>query len=132
MNEIKQTFTINRSAHDVFVFTLDPANTPKWIDTIIQEEVNEYPAKQGTIYRNQTSDGTWNEYEVTAFEQDRMFIFSKKGGEYHVKYTFTPLGQNQCELEYSEWTDSGSMEGLFDHKTLTGVLNKLKMVIESN
>lgn len=131
MNKIKQTVTINRSAHVVFEFTLDPVNTPKWIDSIVQEEVSEQPTKEGTIYRNQTSDGTWNEYEVTAFEQDRMFTFSKKDGEYHVKYTFTPMGAGQCELEYCEWTDSGSMEGLFSEDALANVLSKLKVVIES-
>ena len=50
---------INKPASEVFAFTTDPKNTPLWIDSIEHEEINEWPAKLGTVYRNRGagSDG---------------------------------------------------------------------------
>jgi len=72
---------------------LNPANTPKWVDFIAQEQTNEWPPKLGTIYRNHSGDGEWSELEVTSFSQDREFTLSRKDGSYHVSYTFKPIGQ---------------------------------------
>jgi len=126
MKEVKLTVTINRPAHEVFDFTLNPENTPKWIDGIVKEQTNESPTKLGTIYKNQSSDGNWNEYEITAYEPGIMFVMSKKDGNYHVKYTLKPLGDNQCELEYYEWVDSGDLDEPFTQD----ILDKLKDIIE--
>lgn len=126
MKDVKLTVVINRAAHEVFDFGLNPENTPKWIDGIVKEQTNESPTKLGTTYKNQDSDGNWNEYEITAYEPGIMFVMSKKDSSYHVKYTFKPLGDSQCELEYYEWVDSGDLDEPFTQD----ILEKLKDVIE--
>lgn len=130
MQGLKQTIIIDRSASDIFDFTLNPENTPKWIDSIVKEHTNETPTKLGTIYRNQSSESKWKEYEITAYKPNVMFTLSRKGGSYHVKYTFKPLGNQQCELEYYEWSDDGNVDELFTKEGLQKVLQKLKDVIE--
>lgn len=126
MKEIKQTVVINQSAQFVFSFTLNPENTPKWIDRIVKEQTSETPAKLGTVYRNQDQEGNWNEYAITAYELGVMFVLSRTDGSYHVKYTFTPLYESRCEVEYCEWGDSGDLDESFVQQ----ILKKLKDVLE--
>ena len=125
MKDLKLIITINKPAKYLFDFTLNPANTPKWIDTIVVEETNEWPPKIGTIYRNKSSDGKWREFELTAFEPGKMFVLSKRDG-YHVRYTFAPIDEDSTELEYYEWVDDGV---LTDVLTMD-VLEKLKQIVE--
>ena len=131
MKEIKLTVTINRPAHEVFDFTINPDNTPKWVDGVVREQTNESPTKLGTIYKNQSLDGNWSEFEITAFEDGYMFEMTKKDDNHHVKYTFKQLDNDQCELEYYVWVDSGDVNERFAKDKLKDILQKLKAVIEA-
>ena len=117
---------INKRTAEVFAFVTDPANTPKWIDSIVKEEVNEFPPKLGTIYKNQNNAGGWSEYEMTAFEQDKMFVMSNRKNSYHVKYTLRSINKDSTELEYYEWTDSGELTEIFTQD----ILEKLRGILE--
>ena len=117
---------IDKPVSVVFEFTTNPANTPKWIDGIEIEETNETPPKLGTIYRNKSKGGSWNEYEMTAFVKDKMFELSRINGNYHVRYTFTPTIKGTCEFEYYERVDVGELDDTFSQD----VLEKLKTIIE--
>lgn len=128
MKDCKLIIRINKPASVVFDFTTNPDNTPLWVPTIVHEEVSETPVTIGTIYKNQNKQGVWQEYEVTAFEKDKLFIFSSKTSTYHVKYTFTPIGNNSCELEYYEWVD----EGFLDEPFTIDILEKLKEILEKS
>ena len=127
MQETLLTIQINRPVSDVFAFTTDPQNTPLWVDSIVHEETNEWPVKHGTIYKNRNKTGEWSEYEVTSFELNKLFVFSLKGGSYHVRYTFTPLSDNSCELEYYEWVDDGELSDPFT----MDIMAKLKQILEN-
>lgn len=127
MKDLRLVIKINKSASKVFSYTTDPKNTSSWIDTIVVEEVNEWPIKIGTIYRNQNKLGEWATYKVVSFEQDKEFILSQLTGDYHVRYRFTQLANDQSELEYYEWVDKGELSEPFAFENLL----ILKKILES-
>src|SRR3990167_801702 len=126
MKDIKLTIAINRPAHEAFNFAINPENTPKWVNGVVQEQTNETPTKLGTIYKNQGKDGSWREFEITDYEHGAMFAMTEKDSNIHVKYTFKPLNDKQCELEYYVWVDSGDLGGPFTQDNLQNILQKLK------
>jgi len=128
MKTSKLTIRVNRPAAAVFSFTLDPKNTPKWIDFIAEERTNEFPPKLGTIYENRGSEGGWRELKMTEFEKDEKFTLHSPASGYNVRYTFTPVSDTETELEYYEWMDDGELEEPFDKK----YLEKLKAVLEDS
>lgn len=127
MKEQKFSITIKKPIKDIFAFTIDPKNTPKWINTIISEQTNEWPPKLGTIYKNQNIAGDWRQLKITTFEQDKMFILSDNNGM-HIRYSFTSLDANRTELEYTLWIDKGELKILMT----INLLKKLKKIIEKN
>lgn len=128
MKDKRLSVVINKPVSLVFEFTTNPANTPKWIDGIAVEETNEMPPKLGTIYRNKSQGGNWNEYEMTEFEKDKTFTLTRLNGDYHVRYTFAPVDNSRCAFEYYEWVDEGELDDTFSQE----VLEKLKRIIEDN
>ncbi|HUC89888.1 MAG TPA: NUDIX domain-containing protein [Patescibacteria group bacterium] len=131
MKDIKLTVTINRPVRQVFDFTINPENTPKWIDGVVKEQASETPAKLGTVYKSQGRDGSWRELKISGFEPGTVFTMDEKDSGIHVKYTFKPLGDNQCGLEYCVWADNGDICEPFTQDNLQGILQKLKNVIEA-
>ena len=126
MKDKRLTIVINKPVSEVFSFTTNPEYTAKWIDGIVLEETNETPPKLGTIYRNKGESGNWNEYEMTAFVEYKMFELSRINGNYHVRYTFMPADEGQCQFEYYEWVDEGELDDTFSQE----VLEKLKNTME--
>lgn len=107
------------------MFSLNPQNSPKWIDSFAYEETNEWPPKLGTIYKNRNQDGKWSEYTITEFDQDKMFVLTSKDGNYHVRYIFNSPDGKSTEVDYHEWVDDGELAEPFQ------ALEKLKSVLES-
>lgn len=127
MHSKSYTITINKPLNEVFEATLNPKNTPLWIDGMEEEQANEQPAKLGTQYRNRGKTGDWSNYTITAFERDQTFTLSKDDGSYHVKYDFKPLDEQTTEFRYSEWEDSGVLENPLPEEAI----QKLKQLIEN-
>ncbi len=127
MKDLRLTIQINKPVHEVFSFTLNPANTPLWVSSIVKEEVNEQKTRLETVYRNVNQGGEWSEYEITEYKENELFTMSKKNGNYHVRYIFKPINENTTQLEYYEWVDEGDLEDPFT----MDILEKLKNLLES-
>lgn len=127
MKQVTLTIEVNKPVEELFAFAVNPANTPKWINSITVEETNEWPIKLGTIYRNRGDSGEWTEYVVTALKENELFELSQKNGDYKVNYVFTSLSPTSSQLEYSELVGKGEIEQPFTQE----VLDKLKYVMES-
>lgn len=128
MKENKISVLINKPVSEVFEFTINPKNTHKWIDGVIKEETNEWPVKIGSVYRNVDAAGKWTEYTLTRLGENAIFELASNEGAYHVRYTYTPVNEGSCELEYFEWMDFGELTSPFSQD----VLEKLKDVMESS
>ncbi|HEY4963182.1 MAG TPA: hypothetical protein VIH90_00610 [Candidatus Saccharimonadales bacterium] len=131
MMELRLSVRVETSASNAFEFTINPDNTPRWVSGIVIEHTNETPTRLGTIYKNQGLDGSCREFSITAFEPGAMFEMSEKNSDIHVKYTFKPLGDDQCELEYYVRVDSGDLSEPFTEDNIQNILIKLKEVIEA-
>lgn len=133
MKDLKLTTIINKPVDEVFTFTLNPSNTPKWVDSIVTEQSNEWPVKLGTVYRNQRKNGEWPEYAMTAFELNKMFVLSQKNDDFNVGYSFKPLsGGVATKLEYRVWKDDGDLQESLTIEVLNSILKKLKEIVEAS
>jgi hypothetical protein len=128
MKENRISVEIDRPIRDVFRFTTNPSNTPKWIDGIQKEETSEWPVKVSSIYRNVDAKGKWTVYVLTKLENNQMFEMLSEDKNYHVRYTYTPISETKSQLEYYEWVDKGDLKNPFTQE----VLNNLKRVMEAN
>ncbi|MEK7175717.1 MAG: SRPBCC family protein [Patescibacteria group bacterium] len=126
MKENKILINIFRPIEEVFDFTINPQNTPLWIDGIVREETNDFPIKVGTEYKNVNQKGDWTEYVVVKFEPNKIFELKQKDNNYHVQYTYEKVSENETGLTYFEWVEHGELENPFIKNTL----EKLKMVLE--
>ena len=97
MNSNKLTIRINKPVSKVFDFTINPQNTPRWIDFIVEETIDGNEIKLGTRYTNKDEEGKINLYEVTKFENDKVFELQSFPPCYTVKYTYIPISDTETE-----------------------------------
>ena len=126
MNKKTLTVVINKPIAEVFEASINPANTPLWIDTMAEEQTSDWPVKLGTKYKNRGHSGGWTDYEVTKFKLNELFELTQSSGEYRVEYIYTPKGETVTELQYTEWVEVGELENPLSMETL----NTLKSLIE--
>lgn len=129
MKENTLEIVIHKPIKEVFNFTTDPRNTPEWIDSIKEENTNEWPPKIGTFYKNRNSTGPWATYKITKYKEGKEFELVKEDGStYHVNYTYFTLPKGNTKLVYHEWVTQGTIDGPFTQD----VLQKLKLIMEKN
>ncbi len=126
MRENKVTIVINRPIEDVFEFTTNPKNTHLWIPSIQEEISDRFPPKIGTRYKNRGVNSDWDFYKVAEYDLNKIFTLSDLDENYHVKYTYRKLKNNQTEMEYFEWMKNGELKNPFTQD----ILEKLKSVME--
>ena len=126
MKENKVTVTINRPIEEVFEFTTNPKNTHLWIPSIQEEVADEFPPIIGTQYKNRSENSDWDMYKVIEYESSKIFTLSDLEGNYHVKYTYRKLNDDQSEMEYFEWMKNGELKNPFTQD----ILDNLKSVME--
>lgn len=129
MKDNKLTIVINKPAQVVYDYTLNPKNTPLWIDGIESEETNEWPVKIESIYKNTDGKGSWNRYKVTELVDGKTFtLTSIPDMNLSVKYTFTKITDSSTQFDYHEWVEQAPLEHVFTQDAL----EKLKYILESN
>jgi hypothetical protein len=126
MKTNKLTIRINKPISQVFDFTINPNNTPLWIDFIASESINKDEITLGVHYTNTDKEGNTNTYELSAFEKDSVFELRSVSSDYVVRYTYTSISENETELEYFEWVESGELTSPFP----MSAMEKLKEVME--
>ena len=126
MRENKVTITINRPVEEVFEFTTNPKNTHLWIPSIQEEVADEFPPKIGTQYKNRGENSDWDFYKVAGYKPFKIFTLSDLDGNYHVRYTYKKLNDNQTEMEYFEWMESGELKNPFTQN----ILDNLRSIME--
>lgn len=127
MKDLKLTVRIKRPVDEVFGFTTDPNNTPRWIDSVVGERADAFPPVIGTKYENWDASGKVNEYVVTKYEPPKTFQLDATHQDYKVRYTYKPISESETELEYYEWSESDQLHAPF----MQEILDKLKEVLEA-
>lgn len=132
MKKVTLEINIEKPAAAVFSFAINPENTPKWVDGIVAEETNESPTRLGTLYKNQDRDGNWSEFEITDFEDGKMFELTKRDDNHHVRTKIIPISDYSCRLEYCVWVELGEVSDRFTKDAVQEILNQLKKCIEQD
>ena len=128
MKENKLTIFIDKPVKEVFEYSLESNNVPKWINSIKEKIPEERPVKLGTKLRNIGVDSEeWNKYEMIDFQPPRTFTLKRLNGDYFVKYTCTEK-DNGTEFEYFEWAEYRELDGLME----ISALELLKELIEKD
>ncbi len=95
--------TIAKPQDEVFEYTLEPNNTPKWCSAIEHESVDTKQIGVGTKYTN-----NFGELEVTDYEKNVYFELSETDTEYQCSYSFRKVDENTTEIIYFEQMLDGS------------------------
>ena len=83
MKENQLVIFIDKPVKEVFEYSLESNNVPKWITSIKQEIPEERPVKLGTKLRNiGINSENWNEYEVIEFKPVKTFTLKRLNGDY--------------------------------------------------
>lgn len=127
MKENKISIIIDRPISEVFKFTINPENTPKWIASIKEKQVNERPIKMGTVYKNTNDSKDWDIYRVIEFEKNKLFTLKQEESSYQVSYIYESLDLNKTKLTYFEKDERGIKNPFFLH-----TLERLKSVMEES
>jgi putative hydrolase of HD superfamily len=117
----------------VFRFTLDPANTPKWIPSVLEEKTSEPDVKAGTLYFQKVKTGKKGTEQavlvVTGFIENEMVIFHLLNGRYSCSYRYEPISSGGTRRAYSEENGVG---GKIESPMGIGNLQMLKRLIEES
>ena len=128
MKENRLTIYIDKPIEDVFMYSLESDNVPKWINTIEKEIPLERPVKLGTKLKNKGfNSNEWNEYEVIEFLPPKTFTLKKINDDYFVRYTCTENGTG-TNFEYFEWAEKKNLEDIME----MDALEQLKKLIEED
>lgn len=123
MKDNKLTVVIYKPLAEVFAFCITPPKAKLWVPGIINETINEWPVKIGTIYTEYKGENTSFKIIVTDYKENDYIEWKTEDGNYHVRYTFALIDQNTTQLTYVE---TGDVSNPFTQE----VLEKLKSAVE--
>ena len=132
MKENKLTIYIDKPTSEVFNYSLESNNVPKWITSIEIEVPSERPVKVGTILKNKgINSDIWNEYEVIELLSPYTFTLKKLNDDYFVKYTCIENGSG-TNFEYLEWAENKNLDDILEMDALELLKKEIEDIGEQN
>lgn len=116
---------INRPLNEVFLYVMTPTNTPKWTDSVAEQEAPR-SIKKGSKYRNKDHGGQWTDYVVTELVPQKIFELTSKDGNYHARFSYEAREPSVTELTFTEWVDIGGIQTPFPAENLEKLKNELE------
>lgn len=119
-NEIR--VTINAPREKVFEYTLEPKNTPEWVEGAIEMQTDTEQIGIGTKYSNE-----YLTREVTDYEKNLFLELTDLDGNYSCSYSFRKIDEENTELIFFEsCTDGSELEFSIEKR----FFEKLKEILE--
>lgn len=115
---------------EVFQFTLNPTNTPKWIKSVIEEKTSDKLVKVGTIYSQKTLSSanqiSETAFVITGFIENKQLDFHLVNGKYTCSYIYENIHEG-TRLTYSE---EAGVDGNLEDPLNISALETLKQLLE--
>lgn len=99
-NEIR--VRINAPREKVFEYTLEPKNTPEWVEDAVEMQTSTEQIGIGTIYSNE-----YIGREVTDYEKNVFLELADMDGNYSCSYSFRKIDEENTELIFFESSNDG-------------------------
>ena len=121
-NEIR--ITIESPPEKVFEYTIEPKNTPLWIDSARIETVDTEQINLGTNYIN-----NYGVLTVTDYDRNKFFELINQKTGYVCSYSYRKVNDNETELIYFEYMqDESKLADPMKQESF----HKLKEILETN
>ena len=140
MIKVEHSVKIDRDPGDVFTYIVDPANSAKWDDDLVESKlVSEGPVGAGSVItdvRKFMGRDMDSELKVTAFEPGKTFAVKVTKGPvpFEFSYNFSPSGGGTKVDIKAEGEPSGffKLAGGLLAKELQSSLEKTSALLKTN
>jgi uncharacterized membrane protein len=143
MIDVSNSVKIDRPVSEVFAFTLDQHNTPRWQKAVTDVEAPPAPVKPGYRFvnvRNFMGMDMKTNFEIVEIIPDTRFVLKSTGGEVSVQVTFLfQPADNGTNLTIHMQADVGGFfkvaEGMVGQQMLSQIRENqanLRSLLENN
>lgn len=130
MKSKKITREINSPVQKVFRFTINPKNTPLWIDSVIEEKTDSELVTLGTKYIQVIKLPNGEEGKscavITGFIENEYIEFSYVGTTYKCNYSYHPTIHGTILVYYEEAEKDEDLEVPMSESSI----DRLKALLE--
>lgn len=132
MKENLLSIKIDVSARDLYLFTINPNNTNKWIDLeweYIDTETIQIWTIYTNYYKNEKNENIYSSYVLSNLIENKLFHIKSLSSKLEAIYFYNEISENESILNYyefnSDWSDLSSPLWI-------NSLIKLKQILENN
>lgn len=109
MKSNRLTVVVVKQIAEVYAFTADLKNVPKWQDGVAAVDKDQQLGA-GSVWRFHYKDGRVVDFDEVASKVNDTFEIVSRDGNHHVRYSFKPLNSYKTEMEYFEWVEEGCLK----------------------
>lgn len=120
VNELR--ITIKAPPEIVFEYTLEPKNTPLWVEEAIEMKTDTNQINLGTKYSNE-----FIIREVIDYDHNKFIELADVDGVYSCSYSFRKIDEGNTELVFFESNSDGSE---LEYPIEADCFKKLKEILE--